>query len=176
MRHLRPAFLLAVVLAALLPACGSSTPSGPNGVVASVILVTLDPIPLPAKDSTTAIGYLNISYKVVVTESAGLGAEFVFVNSTIFDDTSGRSVAVNNYDAADLTVFVGTKRVEGNKSVEIGQQIDYVLPTTSTGARLAVNVQLRDDHGTVINQSILVPITPVPGPTPSPTPSPTPAP
>ena len=129
MRHLRPALLFAVVLAAVLPACGSSsTPGLPDGVFRSVIAVTLDPNPLPAKVSTTAIGYLNISYKVVVTESSGLGAEFVFVNSTIFDDTSGLSVAVNNYDSKDLTVFVGSKRIEGNKSVEIGQQIDYLLP------------------------------------------------
>jgi len=174
MRHLRPALLLAVVLAAVLPACGTSNPSLPDGVFVSVITITLDPTPLPAKVSTTALGYLNISYKVVVTESSGLGAEFVFVNSTIFDDTSGRSVAVNNYDAADLTVFVGSKRVEGSKSAEIGQQIDYLLPTTSAGAHLAVNVQLRDDRGNVINQSILMPITPVPGPTPTPTPTPTP--
>ena len=162
MRHLRPALLLAVVLAAVLPACGSSTPGLPDGIFRSLIAVTLDPTPLPARVSTTAIGYLNISYKVIVTESAGLGGEFVFVNSTIFDDASGLSVAVNNYDSKDLTVFVGSKRIEGGKSVEIGQQIDYLLPTTSTGSRLAINVQLRDDRGNVINQSILVPITPVP--------------
>lgn len=162
MRHLRPALLLALVLAAVFPACSSDTSTLPDGVFRSVIAVTLDPTPLPAKVSTTAIGYLNISYKVVVTESSGLGAEFVFVNSTIFDDTSGYSVAVNNYDSKDLTVFVGSKRIEGGKSVEIGQQIDYILPTTSTGARLAVNVQLRDDRGNVINQSILLLITPVP--------------
>jgi hypothetical protein len=162
MRHLRPALLPAVVLAAVLPACGSSNSSLPGGVLRSVIAVTLDPNPVPSKASTTALGYLNISYKVVVTESAGLGATFIFVNATIFDDTSGLSVAVNNYDAADLTVFVGSKRIEGNTSVKIGQQIDYLLPTTSTGGHLAINVQLRDDRGNVINQSILVPITPVP--------------
>jgi hypothetical protein len=175
MRHLRPTLFLVVVLAALLPACGStSIPGVPDSVFRSLIAITLDPTPLPAKVSTTAIGYLNISYKIVVTESSGLGGEFIFVNSTVFDDASGLSVAVNNYDASDLTVFVGTKRIEGNKSAEIGQQIDYLLPTGSTAARLAVNVQLRDDRGNVINQSILVPITPVPGPVPTPVPTPTP--
>jgi hypothetical protein len=129
-----------------------------------VIAVTIDPTPLPAKASTSAIGYLNISYKVIVTESSGLGAEFVFVNSTIFDEPSGLSVAVNNYDSADMTVFIGSKRLEGGKSVEIPQQIDYLVPTTSTGARLAVNVQLRDDRGNVINQAVLLPITPLPVP------------
>jgi len=162
MRHLRPTLLIAVVLAALLPACGSSNPTAPGGVLRSLITITLDPTPLPAKLSTTAIGYLNISYKIIVTETAGLGAEFIFVNATIFDEPSGLSVAVNNYDTADMTVFVGSKRIEGGKSVEIGQQIDYLLPTGSTTARLAIAVQLRDDRGNVINQSILVPITPVP--------------
>jgi len=160
MRLPRPTLLLAVVLGAVLPACGSSTPGLPDGIFRSVITVTLSPTPLISKASTTALGYLNVNFKVVVTESAGLGGEFVFVNSTIFDETSGISVAANNYDSKDLTVFVGSKRIEGGKSVEIGQQIDYVLPTGSTGARIAVNVQLRDDRGNVINQSILLPITP----------------
>jgi hypothetical protein len=163
MRHLRPLLLLlAVGMAAVLPACGSSSSTLPDGVLRSVITVTLDPTPLPAKLSTTAIGYLNINYKIIVTESSGLGAEFIFVNSTIFDEVSGFSVAVNNYDAADMTVFIGSKRIEGGKKVEIGQQIDYLLPTGSTLARLAIAVQLRDDRGNVINQSILVPITPLP--------------
>lgn len=162
MRHLRPTLLIAVLLAALLPACGSSNPAVPDGVLRSTISITLDPTPLPAKVSTTAIGYLNISYKIIVTESAGLGAEFIFVNATIFDEITGFSVAVNNYDSADMTVFIGSKRIEGGKNIEIGQQIDYLLPTGSTAARLAIAVQLRDDRGNVINQSILVPITPVP--------------
>lgn len=162
MRHLRPTFIIAVAMAALLPACGSDNSTLPDGVFRSVIGVTLDPTPLPAKFSTTAIGYLNVSYKIIVTESSGLGAEFIYVNATIFDEASGYSVAVNNYDTADMTVFIGSKRIEGGKSVEIGQQIDYLLPTGSTAARIAIAVQLRDDRGNVINQSILLPITPVP--------------
>src|SRR6185295_10773686 len=129
MRHLPRTLLIPVVLAALAPACGNSNPSTPDGIARSVIAVTLDPNPLAAKLSTTAIGFLNISYKIIVAESAGLGAEFIFVNATIFDEASGLSVAVNNYDTADMTVFIGSKRIEGGKSVEIGQQIDYLLPT-----------------------------------------------
>jgi hypothetical protein len=160
MRHLR--LLIAVVLAAVLPACGSDNSTLPDGVFRSTISITLDPTPLPAKFSTTAIGYFNISYKIIVTELSGLGGEFIYVNATIFDEASGFSVAVNNYDTADMTVFIGSKRIEGGAKVEIPQQIDYLLPTGATLARLAIAVQLRDDRGNVINQSILVPITPVP--------------
>ena len=155
MRH-RSAALLALTLAAALPGCGSSTPTAPNGITRAVITVAVDPNPVPITTSTTSIGLHKVSYKVVVTETAGLGGEFVHIDSTIFDETSGASMGVNNYDAADLIVFVGSKRLEASQKVEIAQQIDFVLPTTFTGGRIAVSIQFRDDRGNVLNQSILV--------------------
>ena len=154
MRH-RSAALLALTLAAALPGC-SNTPTVPSGITRAVITVAVDPNPVPITTSTTSIGLHKVSYKVVVTETAGLGGEFVHIESTIFDDTTGLSMGVNNYDAADLIVFVGSKRLEANKSVEIAQQIDFVLPATFTGGRIAVSVQFRDDRANVLNQSILV--------------------
>jgi hypothetical protein len=124
-------------------------------VTRAVLTLAVDPNPVPPRASGT-LGFANISYRVLIRESAGLGGEFIF--ATVFDETSGRSVGVNNFDAADLIVFIGSKRLEGGQSLEISQQIDYALPQDSAGARLVVSVQFRDDRGNVINQSLLVKI------------------
>jgi len=155
MRH-RSAARLALTLAAALPGCGSNTPTAPNGVTRAVITVAVDPNPVPVVQSTTSIGLHQVKYKVVVTETAGLGGEFVHIDSTIFDDTSGAFMGANNYDAADLIVFVGSKRLEASTKVGIAQQIDFLLPKDFTAGRIAVSVQFRDDRGNVLNQSILV--------------------
>ncbi len=155
MRH-RSAALLALTLAAALPGCGSNTTTAPNGIARAVITVAVDPNPVLIVKSTTSIGLHQVKYKVVVTETAGLGGEFVHIESTIFDDTTGTALGLNNYDAADLVVFVGSKRLEAKGSVSVSQQIDFVLPTDFKGGRIAVSVQFRDDRANVLNQSILV--------------------
>ena len=152
--RVRPRVFLALGLAAVVAGCGS-TPTLPGGVPNAQISVAVDPNPVPVQLSAT-LGFANISYKVVVKETAGLGGEFVFVNATVFDETSGQSVGVNNFDAADLIVFVGSKRLEGGEDVEISQQIDFPLVQGSAGARLAVSVRFRDDRGRVLNQALLV--------------------
>jgi hypothetical protein len=126
-----------------------------NGTRA-LLTVTINPTPVVSKASTTALGYTNISYTVKVAESAGLGGQFVFINATVFDVASGVSIGVNNYDAADLLVFIGSKRLEANSSVEVKQQIDFLIPTVTTGTRLTVAVQFRDDNGSVLNQAVLI--------------------
>jgi len=164
----RAAARLALAAALVLPACGSGDPTLPEGISRSVIVFVVDPNPVLAAPSAS-FGFANIRYRVVVQEQGGLGGEFVFVNATVFDVPSGRSVAVNNFDGDDLIVFTGSKRLEGGQTVEIAQQIDFGLLQDSTGAELTVAVQFRDDRGNVLNQALLVPIT---FPTPSPSPSP----
>lgn len=154
MRH-RSALRFALILTTVLLGC-SSTPTVPSGITRSVITVAVTPNPVPVTTSTTSIGLHSVKYKVVVTETAGLGGELVQINSTIFDETTGASMGFNNYDAADLVVFVGSKRLEGGKSVEIAQQIDFVQPANFKGGRIAVAVQFRDDRANLQTQSILV--------------------
>jgi hypothetical protein len=155
----RSALPFALILAAALPGC-SNTPTTPSGITRSVITVVVTPTPVPVTTSTTSIGLHTVKYKVVVTETAGLGGEFVQINSTIFDETTGAAMGFTNYDAADLVVFVGSKRLEGSKSVEIQQQIDFVLPKDFKGGRIAVAVQFRDDRANLQTQSLLVVATP----------------
>jgi len=154
MRH-RSALPLLLILAVALPGC-SNTPTVPTGIARAVITVKVEPSPVPITTSTSSIGLHTVKYKVVVTETAGLGGEFVQINSTVFDETTGASMGINNYDAADLVVFVGSKRLEASKSVQIQQQIDFVLPKDFKGGRIALAVQFRDDRANLQTQSLRV--------------------
>ena len=153
--RLRPVLLVVLGLVALLPGCGRSSSVVGTGTRA-FLSVTIDPTPVVSKPSTTSIGYTNVSYTVKIAESGGLGGQFVFINATVFDVNTGLSIGVNNYDAADLQVFVGSKRLEANASVAVKQQIDFLIPTVTMGTRLTIAVQFRDDHGSVLNQAVLV--------------------
>jgi hypothetical protein len=151
----RAALLVALALA--LPACSSSTPSVPGGVVRSVLALTVTPN--PAKTNLSSAPVLVVQYSVKVAETAGLGGEIQYVNSTLFNQATGGTLAFNNYDSSDILVFVGSKRLEGGKSIDVTQQLNYVLPASTTvTAVLTVAVQLKDDHGNFVNQSILVPV------------------
>lgn len=150
--------VLLVLFAALLPACSSNTPSIPGGVLRSALSLTVTPSPVTPNITSAPI--LSVQYTVKIEETAGLGGELQYVNGTIFSQATGAALAFNNYDSADIVVFVGNKRLEGGKSVNVSQQIDYVFPSgaTSLTAFLTVAVQLKDDRGNFVNQSILVPV------------------
>jgi hypothetical protein len=147
---------LAVPLAAiaLLPGCSSGSPTIPEGVIRAALALSVTPSPLVP--ITAAPPLYSIRYTVKVSELAGLGGELEFVNGTVFDDESGLTVGLNNYDAADLLVFVGTKRIDASQSQDIQQEITYQLPGTSTKAILTINVSFKDDRGNFVSQSILV--------------------
>jgi len=152
----RAALLLALALA--LPACSSGSPSVPNGVARAVLGITVTPNPVKTNLSQAPV--LVIQYSVNVKEMAGLGGEFQYVNATLFDQGSGGTLAFNSYDTSDILVFVGSKRLEGGKSIDITQQLNFVLPagTTAVTSVLTIAVQLKDDNGNFVNQSVLVPV------------------
>jgi hypothetical protein len=103
---------------------------------------------------------VSAAYVVTIREAAGLGGQINFVNSTVFDPSTGLQVTVNYFDSADLKVFVGTDRVDANGELKVAQTTSYVLPDFKVAANLTVNVQVADDQGTLINQSTLLPIVP----------------
>jgi hypothetical protein len=152
-RSRRLATAAALALAAL-PACSNSSPSVPDGVLRAQIVLSVTPSPLVPISATPPL--YSLRYVVKVSEVAGLGGELQYVNGTVFDDTSGFTVGLNNYDSSDLLVFVGSQRIDAHGSRDVQQQIDYVLPAGSTKAILTVNVQFKDDRGNFVSQSILV--------------------
>ena len=148
---------LALVLAAalLLPACGgdTTTPSGARAVIA----ITVDPNPVPPSQSPLT-GVVSVGYKVVITETNGGSGEVLFVSSQIYDPETGAQVSLTYFDGADLIVFVGSKKIEPLGTLIVPQTASYVLPDYRTAAQMTVNVQIKDDQGTLLNQSVLVKI------------------
>jgi hypothetical protein len=149
---------LALVLAAALlaPACGEDTVTNP-GSSRAIIEVTVDPNPVPGSQNPLT-GAISVGYRVVITEVNGLGGEVLFVSSQIYDPETGLQVALTYFDSADLVVFVGSKRVEALSSLTVPQTSSYILPDYRLPAQLAVNVQMKDDRGNLLNQSVLVKI------------------
>jgi len=150
----RLALLLAGAL--LAPACGNNNVTLPD-VTRAVLEVTVDPNPVPGTQNEIT-GSVSGAYSVVITETNGLGGDLVFVNSQVFDPETGLLVALNYFDAADLVVFVGGKRVEPGGTLTVPQTTSYTLPDYRKPALLAVSVQMKDDRGNLLNQSVLVKI------------------
>jgi hypothetical protein len=153
---LRPRHALLLACALAVPACSSNTPTTPNASRA-IINVAVDPAPVPGTQNPLT-GAISVAYKVVITEVNGLGGEVAFVSSQIYDPETGLQVALTYFDSADLVVFVGSKRVEALGTLTVPQTSSYVLPDFRKPAQLTVNVQLKDDRGNLLNQSVLVKI------------------
>jgi len=153
---LRRRLALVLAVALLAPACGEDTVTNP-GSSRAVIEVTVDPNPVPGSQNPLT-GAISVGYKVVITEVNGLGGEVLFVSSQIYDPETGLQVALTYFDSADLLVFVGSKRVEALGSLTVSQTSSYILPDYRLPAQLAVNFQMKDDRGNLLNQSVLVKI------------------
>jgi len=150
--RLAPALLGAL----LLPSCGSSTPTLPDVYIA-VIQVTVDPNPVVGVQNVLT-GSVSASYRINIQELNGLGGELQFVSSTIYEPTTGQQIALNYFDSDDLTVFVGTKRLEANETLVIPQSLTYTLPDFTKATSVTVSVQMKDDRQNLITRSLLVPI------------------
>jgi hypothetical protein len=147
------ALALALTAALALPGCSSDDVTLPPNVNVSILAVSIDPNPVTV--TVGGDGSLNLGYRVIMQEVSGLGGEVLFINASVFDEPSGQLVRANNFDSRDLLVFFGSKRIEGGGTMEVPQQIAFGLPLESTGARLVVTVQFRDDRGNVLHSGLL---------------------
>jgi hypothetical protein len=152
---------LALAAALLVPACGEDPPTA-SDVARAGIVVNVNPTPIPPSFNTLT-GVVSVGYRVVITEVNGLGGEIVFVAAQVFDPDTGflaiassGGPAINYYDGADLIVFVGKKRIDPGGTLEVPQTMSYVLPDARINSLLTVNVQMKDDHENLINQSVMV--------------------
>jgi hypothetical protein len=152
----KTALALLVPATLLLPACGEDNLTIPN-VARAILEVTVDPNPITGAQNLLT-GSVSAAYRITITERNGLGGEVQFVSSQIYDPETGLQVALNYFDGADLVVFVGSKRIEPGGTLVVPQTSDYFLPDFRVPAQLAVNVQMKDDRGNLINQSVLVKI------------------
>lgn len=159
-RCLVPAALLPML--ALLASCGSSTPVDLGEVLRSTITVEVTPNPVSATQNAVSFA-CTASYEIKISEvpntsGQGLGGEVVFVSSSVYDPVSGKLMGQTIYDSADMTVFVGSKRVNAADSLSFKHQVSYTLPDLTKAAPLTVAVQFKDDRGNLIQTSTLVQI------------------
>jgi hypothetical protein len=148
-----PRALTALALTAACLGCGSNTPTTPGATVA-LITVSVAPIPIVSTVYSSVGPVYAAGWTTSIVESNGRGGTVQFVKATVYDPTTGKVTATANYDDKDLTVFVGTSRVEANGKLDVPQQATYVLSTGKT-ATLTVNVTFKDDSGIVQERSIL---------------------
>ncbi len=156
--HLFPPLLLVLLAALVMPACDQGTGSVtlPN-IPSSGIDVSVDPNPVVAVQNTLTLA-ATATFKIKIAEQKGLGCQVIFVNSSVFDPGTGAQVSLNYYDSADLTVFVGTNRIEALGTMTIPQSVTYALPSLGKAATLVVSVQVKDDRGNLLNRSVLATI------------------
>ncbi len=149
--------LLAVGLCLELAGCSSGTTPTIAGATGAQLTVTVDPNPIVAVQNvlTTAV---TANFTINVKESNGVGCELQFLSASIFDPASGAQVGFSYYDAADLVVFVGSKRLDPLGSLTVPLSMSYGLASLGKAATLVVSVQAMDDRGNLINRSLLVPI------------------
>ena len=143
---------LPLLLAGVMFGCQNTT-TAPGPAARAVLTMSVTPDPLLAD---IVPGGFSVRYVIKITEIAGVGGTFEFVNSTVFDDVTGKQLAVNNFDNSDMLVFVGTDRLEPNTSIDVPQTIAYVTPGAGRAAILTVAVRFNDDKNFIINESILV--------------------
>lgn len=157
---LRLRLSFAMLAALLVPACGQDTPTIGQAQRAA-IQVTVDPNPVPPSQNVLT-GAVSIGYRATITEVAGLGGTILFVSAQVYDPETGLLVSLTYFDSADLVVFVGDKRVDPGGTLVVPQTTSYILPDFRVNALLAINVQMKDDHDNLINQSVLVKVEPPP--------------
>ncbi len=146
--------LVVAALALGLPGC-SDDPVVPAGVAIASITLTADPNPITTLQSSPAGPTWAVRYFAKLKETNGLGGEVELITGSMFDDTTGLLIARNQFDGADLVVFVGSKRVEPNGTLDIPQELTYVAPA-KRATTVVVTVRFRDDRGNLIEPSLLV--------------------
>lgn len=156
---MRPAswrgMLLAASLALAALGCGNN-PVTPTGVARAALTITSSPSPIVAVQRSPVGPTFFLMWTVNIQETAGQGGEVQEVKASLFDDVTGVLVSVVSFDSDDLTVFVGEKRIEANGSLEVPQQLSYVLPDGRRTANLTITVRFRDDRGNTFDQAVLV--------------------
>jgi hypothetical protein len=146
---------IAVALAILLAGCNDNSTSPTPGVAISALTLTVAPNPITTVQSSAAGPTWAVRYVATLKETNGLGGTIELVTGSLYDESTGVLIARNQFDSADLLVFVGEKRVEANGSLDIPQELTYVA-TAKRASTVVVTMRFRDDRGNVIEPTLLV--------------------
>lgn len=145
----------ALLLAIALPACNNDSNTATPGVAIAALTLTATPNPIATVQSSPAGPTWAVRYVANLKETNGLGGTVELVTGSLFDDATGALIARNQFDSADLLVFVGANRVEPKGSLDIPQELTYAA-AEKHAASVVVTIRFKDDRGNTIEPTILV--------------------
>jgi hypothetical protein len=138
-----------------LPSCKSTTAPTASGAATLVVTVVPDPI-VATNTLNPAVFDYDISWKVTITDTGGVGGSLNFVTGHLYDPLTGQPANSTILDKNDLLVLFGQDHIPPNGTITVQQQLSYRLAERGRQAILSVEVQMLDDNSNVINQGGLV--------------------
>ena len=154
---MRCAALVGVGLA-LLSGCGGGTsgttsPTAPVPTTAA-LSVSVNTQPITTTSDPDAPNMAQ--WQVVIQETAGVGVEITFLNTTIRDAANGELATPMGLITLPGTVVAqqaGSSHIQPRGSLTVPQSLQYALPSGGSAISLIVGVQGRDDNGHVVSGS-----------------------
>jgi hypothetical protein len=163
------AVLVAILLAAALPAC-EYFDKGPSPVTrpspgAAFLTIEVAPDPLKALwvcPTSDAYCYGSLDSTVTVAETAGVGGRLDSVDFVARESLLGVELTTLHLGAEDIKAKAGTNRIEAMGKLAVRPIIEgYPVRNNVPRPKLNIDisVQATDDKGNVVKQNKRVPVT-----------------
>jgi len=141
----------------LLTGCHDATksqtaPDLPTAGLTAALTVSIDTNPITSTSNPNA-PYMA-QWDVVIQETAGVGVDIIFLNTTIRDATSGALATPMGLITLAGTVVaqqVGTSHIPPHGSITVPQSLQYALVSGGSAISLIIGVQGRDDGGHIVS-------------------------
>lgn len=129
---------------------GSTTPTPPPTASQANIEASLAPNPINAQASGNPSFPWSIEFQVTVRETAGVGGNIDFINTTIRDLETGTESPALNYGADTIISRAGTNHVNGRGNLTVPLGLRFRLAGGGRAAVLIANIRFTDDRGNVV--------------------------
>ena len=124
---------------------------GPNTAPKARLALTIEPRPVTAGPGPTTPH--SAHWRVVLTESGGVGGNVNFVNATLRDPSSGARPMPGSglaLAAPELVARTGASRIEALGRLTLDETVDYGLASGGQAVTVTIAVQFSDDNGHVV--------------------------
>jgi hypothetical protein len=133
-------------------ATASGSPPPPNTSPRASVTLAIVPGPLtPGPDSRTP---QTAHWRVVLTETAGVGGNVAFLNVSLRDLSSGARADPGSglsLGEPEIVQRAGTNRIEPLGTLSLEESLSYTLRSGGQAVRLAAAIQFKDDNGHVVS-------------------------
>jgi hypothetical protein len=128
---------------------GSTTPSTPSASQAN-IQASIAPNPIIAQASGDSDFPWRVDFEVIVRETAGVGGNIDFINTTLRNVATGVETRAVNFGADQVVSRAGTNHVDGRGSLTAPLALRYRLSGGARAAVLIAEIRFTDDRGNVM--------------------------